>query len=262
MWWQNYASPTYINLGSIKIYYYSLILLVAVWSAYFLMTKINLKHKVKPDQLTDLVLLSMILGVIGGRLGFILQNSHFFLDNPTKIWQLTTGGLSIHGAIALVVIGLYFYGRKNKLKLLDLTDLLVMPVLLGQIIGRLGNYFNQELYGFPTDTFIGIFIDPAHRLAGYFSFEHFHPVFFYEMVALSIGLLFLYRAKLTKIGEKTWLYLIIFGSSRFIIEFWRIGDRTFLIFTLAQIISLILVGVGLYYWFKRSSFADNILQKK
>lgn len=230
-------------LGPIKIYYYSLCLLAAVWVGYGLALRQAKNHKLTANTVSDSIVLALISGVIGGRLVFVLQNLTYFSEQPGEILRITSGGLSIHGAILGGAFALWLFCRKYKLSFVKLTDALSLPLLAGQIIGRLGNYFNQELFGYPTNLPWAISIDPINRPAGYFSETLFHPVFAYEMILNAIGLAILWRLQphFKKPGQLATAYLIVFAISRFIAEIFRISDRLFWNLSLAQVVSLALL---------------------
>lgn len=242
----NTPPPDGFWLGSIRIYYYSLCLLAAVWAAYWLAIKRLTPKPLSREKVTDLILILLMTGILGGRFGYVIQNIDYYSQQPMEIWQLSSGGLSIHGAIAAGLIALWVYAKRKGLQFFDLTDRLAIPVLAGQLLGRFGNFFNQELFGYPTQLPWKIFIDPAHRPPGYFTDSFFHPTFLYEIILNGIGLFVIARLSLKKPGQLTGAYFIIFGTSRFVTEIFRISDRLIGPLSVAQLISLALVGVGIW----------------
>lgn len=156
-----------------------------------------------------------------------LTTSHY-LSNPLDILAFWVGGFGIPGTIIGGLVALWFAARKVDLPLWELTDVLAPGLLLAQSIGRLGNYFNQELYGLPTDLPWAIFIQPDHRLRGYEQFEFYHPLFAYE-VLLTLGgvilLLWLARGKFAnrlKTGDLFLVYLAYYSFVRFLLEALRL----------------------------------------
>lgn len=237
----NVPPPASFQIGGLTTYYYSLTILVAVWTGYW-MGLLQLRRLKLPTQLLQDSLIYVLLGLlVGGRLGFVAQNLTYFSSHPNLILITTTGGLSIHGAIVGASVALYWFSKQAKHSFWQLTDLYCLPLLIGQIIGRLGNYFNQELFGYPTNVPWAIPIDPSHRPADYSQFSHFHPVFAYEMLLLMAGFFILYRFNGNKAGQLTLWYLLIYSLARFTIEFWRISDRLVLGLSLAQLISLMII---------------------
>ncbi len=230
-----------LHLGPISLYWYSLVLLIALWSAYFLLLRQARRYQLTREIILDSLIVVLIGGVIGARLGYVLQNIPTDTEQWFSIIKITSGGLSIHGALIGGVIGLAGYARRHRLSLLTLTDCYTLPVLLGQVIGRFGNYFNQELYGYPTHLPWKLAVDPEYRPKQYPFASTFHPTFLYESLFNLIGLIVLHRLNLRKKGQLSLGYLVVFSLSRFLTEIWRISDRVIGVFSLAQLISLALL---------------------
>lgn len=156
-----------------------------------------------------------------------LTTSHY-LSNPLDILAFWVGGFGIPGAILGGLIGLWFAARKMELPFWELTDVLAPGLLIAQSIGRLGNYFNQELYGIPTNVPWAIFIQPDHRLKGYEQFEIYHPLFAYEALLTLLGvvlLLWLARGRFAeqlKTGDLFLVYLAYYSLVRFLLESLRL----------------------------------------
>lgn len=241
-----FTPPQGIQVGPFFVYFYSLMLLIATWVGYLLAEREAKKNQLPRGTVLDLIAPLLIAGVLGARVGYVLQNLGYYLNSPLDIFHLTTGGLSIHGALISGAIALYFFARSRKLPLFKLTDTFVRPLLAAQIIGRLGNYFNQELFGYPTDVAWKLLIDPTHRPPQYQNASFFHPTFLYEMLLNSIGLFLLYRLKPKKEGQLTFTYLIVYGAARLITEMFRLSDRLVWHFSLAQIISIAIIIAALY----------------
>ena len=150
-----------------------------------------------------------------------------------------------------MLLGFLFVAKVKNLDLLKSLDLAAPSIILGQAIGRLGNYINQEGFGPPTNLPWGVFIGPQNRPAQYFLYSRFHPTFFYEVLLnLIFFILLLYLAGKLKIkGQVFALYLIFYSVARSISEIWRIdtwivdGVKIAYIFSLAAFIC----GVGLFW---------------
>lgn len=250
-----------LQLGVFHLYWYSLCLLFGVGFSFMVAQKQNIRLKagLTNNQLTDLIAIALAFGIIGGRLGFVAQNVGYFKQNLSQILNFTSGGLSIHGAILTGLLAVLIYARRTNRPLLVLTDLLALPLLGGQIFGRLGNYFNQELFGYPTQLPWKIFIAPENRPSRYELEAFFHPTFLYEMLLNSLGFWLLWRWKVKSIGQLTGGYLIIFALTRFIVEFWRISDRVLWNLSAAQLISLGLLAIS--YPLLTLGSSNNIFQK-
>jgi phosphatidylglycerol:prolipoprotein diacylglycerol transferase len=141
------------------------------------------------------------------------------------IWN---GGLGIPGAVIGGAIVLYFYSRGHQISFGEWADIIAPSLALGQAVGRWGNYFNQELYGGPTNLPWKIFIDPAHRLDAYKNVEYYHPLFFYESLwnffnmALLLWISRRYASSL-KTGDLFLIYLIVYPVGRFFLDFLRLN---------------------------------------
>ena len=230
-----------------------------------------------PDHVWNGIGWCIILGVIGARLYHILTPSPSmaavgiespldYFRNPYQIINLRNGGLGIYGGIVGGAIGLWWYTRRHKLPTLAWADLSVIGLSLGQTIGRWGNFFNQELYGGPTDLPWAITIEANYRLPEFADFSRFHPAFLYESLwnlLTFITLLTLYRryGGRLKAGDLTAIYLIAYAIGRTLLEMVRLDSRTVAlggmrfsisIATLVSLIIAVLMGVWLV---KRHGFA-------
>ena len=168
-------------------------------------------------------------GVIGARVYHLFTGydwSEKGLAGTVKIWE---GGLSIWGAVAGGALALIWSARKRNLDTLLLCDALGPAVIIGQGIGRWGNYFNQELFGRPTTLPWGLEILPKHRPAGYIQYETFHPTFLYESLwcfAVFGVIVALERKGLLKRGQSLTLYIALYTFERFFMELLRVDDAT------------------------------------
>jgi len=145
----------------------------------------------------------IIWGVIGARLWFVFApplssiqmglTTQYYLSNPLDLLSLWVGGYGIPGLWIGGLIALIFVSRQQDIPLFDLADLFAPGFVLVHLIGRLGNYFNQELYGLPTSLPWKIFIAPEYRLAGFESVEYYHPLFAYEAILMLITFIILLR---------------------------------------------------------------------
>ena len=151
----------------------------------------------------------------------------YYFSNPLQILNTRKGGLGIPGAVIGGILALWIYTKRKGLKMTTWADIIVPGLALAQAIGRWGNFFNQELYGPPTNLPWGIYIDEAHRLAGYEAFSKFHPMFLYESLwnLFNFFLLMLigrkYEEKLVS-GDLLYIYLIVYPVGRFLLEFIRL----------------------------------------
>jgi phosphatidylglycerol:prolipoprotein diacylglycerol transferase len=158
------------------------------------------------------------------------------------------GGFGFPGALIGGIIALFFFAKINKYNFNELADILSPSIALGQVIGRLGNFFNQELYGLPTNLPWKISISPEHRLFGYETVEFYHPLFAYDSILNLINLIFLlwisrnYEEKL-KPGALFLIYLLNASIIRFVLEFLRLDVATYHNININQVFML---GVGIF----------------
>jgi len=249
--------PILFDLGIIKIYYYSFFFIIAVLLGLFLIGKFAKKAKLDPGQVDNLIFYLFIFGLVGARLYHVIfYNLNYFTIYPWQIFYFWQGGIAIQGAIIGCIITLYFYSQKHHLNFWQYSDVFVLPLILGQAIGRFGNYFNQELYGQPTALPWGIPINPLHRLSGYENFIYYHPIFFYEAILnlfLFIILLFLFYKKNLKEGSLTLIYLIGYSVIRFFMEFLRIElVVTIYGFRFSQIVCLLIIFISTVIFFYKN----------
>jgi phosphatidylglycerol:prolipoprotein diacylglycerol transferase len=184
---------------------------------------------------------ALVLGIIGARLYHVMTPSPSmeavgiyspldYFRNPYQLINLRNGGLGIYGGIVGGAVGLWIYTRRQRIPSLAWADLAAVGMPLGQAIGRWGNYFNQELYGRPTDLPWGVFIDPAYRLPAFSEYGRFHPAFLYESMwswltfFLLLSLARRYAHKLLT-GDLMALYLIMYAIGRTLLEMVRLDSR-------------------------------------
>ncbi len=200
-------------------------------------------------------LVSVTGGIVGARLLFVFYNFSYFSAYPSEIPAIWHGGWVWHGGLIGGALALFVYSRIKKIPFLLLTDILAPCLALAQSIGRWGNYFNQELYGKPTDLPWALFIDIEHRMTGFESSAYFHPTFLYESLWSFVLFIVLFlvsirfaipRGATIQPGLITALYLFFASLGRFGIEFIRIDDvPIFWGLRAPQWIALTLIGVAI-----------------
>ncbi len=256
------------NGQSFPIYWYGILIVAGALVGAFIAAREAQRRGVDPDHVWNALLISLILGVIGARLYHVVSTPtgtsiglDYYLQNPAEILNFRQGGLGIYGAVAGGILGIYLYARWAKINFLQLVDIGMPGLAFGQTIGRWGNFFNQELYGFPTDLPWGIPIDAAHRLPQFADLAtypvettRFHPTFLYESLwNLGVGIILLLAARRwakEKPGDLFLLWGILYGFGRFLVEFQRPDAWLISGVATAQIIGLALVvicGVALAY---------------
>ena len=226
--------PEGFSIGSWFVRFYGIILMSGAVAGAFLAVWEAKRRGYDPDIVWDLFIYLLIGGIIGARVWHILTPSPstgitagWYLSHPLDALAVWKGGLGIPGAVIGGLITLYFYARKTGIDFAEWTDIASPSLALGQAIGRWGNFFNQELYGAPTNLPWKIFIDPAHRLTGYLDVAYYHPLFLYESLWNLMNMFLLIwisrrYAESLKSGDIFLVYLIIYPVGRFFLDFLRL----------------------------------------
>jgi phosphatidylglycerol:prolipoprotein diacylglycerol transferase len=231
-------------LGPLYIRFYGIILMLGAVAGGFLAAAEVKRRGRDPEMVWDLLVYLIIGGVVGARLWHVFTpppssiaqgfTVNYYLTHPLDALAIWKGGLGIPGAVMGGLVALFLYCRSNnEISFLDWVDIGAPSLALGQAIGRWGNFFNQELYGAPTNLPWKIFIDPLHRLAGYADVAYYHPLFAYESLldlANMLLLLWLVRqyAGRLKRGDVFNVYLIFYPIVRFGLDFLRLdASRAF-----------------------------------
>ena len=239
-----------LDLGFIKIKWYSFFILLGVLIASLLIFKESKKKKVPEDYLTNLIFYGLLIGILGARLYYVLFNLNYYLSQPQEIIMIWNGGLAIHGGIISTLIFLIFYSKKNNIKINIITDIISVGLIIAQAIGRWGNFFNQEAYGRVVKlSFLKKLHLPNFIINGmYINNEYREPTFLYESILNIVGfviLIIIRKNKKLHTGTITSLYLIWYGIVRIIIESFRSDSLMLGNFKIAQIISLISIISGI-----------------
>ncbi|MBI5876199.1 MAG: prolipoprotein diacylglyceryl transferase [Chloroflexi bacterium] len=255
--------------GVINVRWYGVVIVLGALAGAWLSSKEAARRGENPSAVWDALFIALILGLLGARLYHVVSSPaagvvtfQYYLDNPwinvslagltfpfPRVLAIWEGGLGIFGGILGGLLGVLLFVRWNKLNPLRWLDIGAVGLLLGQAIGRWGNYFNQELYGNPTTAPWGIPIDEAHRLPQFQALSDltlFHPTFLYESLLCLVGvgaLLFIGRRWRDQLldGDLASIYLIIYALIRFFTEFQRPDAWLFAGVPVAQIVSSVLL---------------------
>ncbi len=248
--------PILFYWNGIKVHWYGFLIVIGIILATSIAIKLASYYKISKELILDLVFWLIIGGVVGARIYHIGLEYNYYLNNPWETFKIWEGGLAIHGAIIAGIIILLLFARfssglsENYKKNFWLLASIAAPCLmLSQAIGRWGNYFNQELFGRPTDLPWGIAIDVANRPLNYLESEYFHPTFLYESLGnlLIFFILIGIHIFLIKKQKQNWevvviTYLILYSLLRFTTEIIRI-DPTPMAWGLRfpQVISILII---------------------
>jgi len=229
--------PIHIGDFSYTIHFYGIIIMLGTLAGAFLANREAKRRGYNPDILWDMLIYLIIGAVIGARIWHIFSppptslaqgiTTIYYLTHPLAAIAIWNGGLGLPGGVIGGVVVMYFYSRKHDLDFAVWLDIAAPGLALGQAIGRWGNFFNQELYGAPTNLPWAIYIDPQHRMAGFTDQAYYHPLFLYESLwnlANVILLLWLGRrfSDRLKKGELFLIYMFNYAIGRFSLDFLRL----------------------------------------
>ncbi len=240
------------NLFSIPVYWYGICMACAIFMAIIVAN--SLLNRQYPSHGKDIIIaespIVIIAGILGARLYFCLLNFSYYSLHPLEILDIREGGLSVHGGLIFGILALLWVARKYKIPFLKLLDVMGVATILGQSVGRWGNYFNSEAYGLPVSgQHWGLFIPQERRIAEFANYSLFHPTFLYESILdfLSFCVLLFIYLKLGKrySGFVFFTYLILYSVIRFFVEKIRV-DSAFNIgvIPIAEVVSVVLFVVG------------------
>jgi phosphatidylglycerol:prolipoprotein diacylglycerol transferase len=255
-----FSSPGAIALqiGPLAIRWYGLLIATGVLLGTTLAHREAIRRGQDPEKLLNVIVLTVIIGLVGGRLYYVLFNWDYYGAHPSRIVAVWEGGLAIHGGLIAGALTSILYCWRAKLPLLVTLDIMAPCVAIAQAIGRWGNFFNQEAFGVPTDLPWKLYIDPAHRPPQLAAYEYFHPTFLYESfwnLLVFVVLWFGLRKRLQgKPGALTLCYLGVYSVGRFFVEGLRIDSLMLGTYRAAQVMSLLLVagcGIGLLLMVRR-----------
>lgn len=238
-----------IDLGFIQVYWYSIFICLAALGACIVIYLESKKMKIDKDFIVNLAFSTILWGIIGARLYYVLFNLDYYLSNPLEILEIWNGGLAIHGGMIAGTLCVIYNCKKYNVDTLRTIDIIVVGLILGQAIGRWGNFFNSEAYGSITtlehlkNLHLPEFIINGMYILG----EYRKPTFLYESILNIIGfiiLLIFRRKREIKKGQITGLYLMWYAVVRFFIEMLRSDSLMLGGFKVAMLVSIIMFVIG------------------
>lgn len=243
--------PVALSIGPINLYWYGLTYLIGFVLSYFFARRRAQRDDtpVGPSEVEDLIFYGAIGVILGGRIGYLL---FYGWDNVMADWryiyQFGKGGMSFHGGLLGVLVAMAWFARKKGRGFFEITDFVAVFTPLGLFCGRIGNFINGELWGGPTDLPWGFLVDGVVR----------HPSMLYEAILEGLvlfAILALYSRVPRPIGRISGLFLIGYGTFRFLVEFVRIPDAHIGYVaggwvTMGQILSTPMILFGLYLFFR------------
>lgn len=252
--------PKTFSVFGFQIALYGVLIGIGVLSGVLIAAYIARKEKVDPDIIWDFVIYAIIFSIIGARIYYVIFSWDMYKDNLLEIFNLRNGGLAIYGGVIAAFITLYVYCRIKKQSFLQIADICVPGLVLGQVIGRWGNFTNREVFGEYTDNLFAmrlpieavrnrdISANIAAHIADGTNYIQVHPTFLYESLwnLILLCIMLLYRSHKKFEGEMWLLYLGGYGLGRFWIEGIR-TDQLYVIGTtipVSQLLAIVLVVIS------------------
>ncbi|WEA46140.1 prolipoprotein diacylglyceryl transferase [Priestia aryabhattai] len=250
-------NPIAFYLGPIPVHWYGIIIGLGAFLGFLLASREGKKRGLSSETISDLLLLALPIAILTARIYYVIFEWSYYKENPGEIIAIWHGGIAIHGGIIGAVLTAIWFCRKKNLSFWKMADVLAPSLLLGQAIGRWGNFMNQEAHGGPVTRQFLESIHLPHFIINqmYINGTYYHPTFLYESVWNIVGVIVLIvlRKTILKRGETFLLYLTWYSIGRFFVE----GLRTdSLMLTshirIAQLVSLLcLIGSLFLLWYRR-----------
>ena len=224
-------SPILFELGPIAIRWYSLSYIVGfifAWKYIQYLSKqrsfFNKNHNIQIKDVDDLIFFGILALIFGARLGYVIfYNPLYYISDPLKILYIWEGGLSFHGGLIGIILTIFLFTKTRNFSFLMIADLVCASAPVGIFFGRISNFINAELYGRPTDIFIGIIFPNTDGL-------YRHPSQIYEalfeglVIFIILNVMIHKYRKLKQSGFISGMFLLLYGLFRFLIEFTREPD--------------------------------------
>lgn len=246
--------PTLFEWGPLAVRWYGLLIASAVLIGVSLSQHLARRRNLDPELLSDLAIWLVIAAIPSARLYYVLFQWQEYAQHPDQIVAIWRGGIAIHGAVIGGLIATLIFARIRQVSFWQLADLVAPSLILGQAIGRWGNFFNSEAFGAPTDLPWKLYIPPERRPPGYEQFAFFHPTFLYESIwnlvvfAILLRLFFwgLKHPATLKVGTLFLVYLVGYSAGRIWIEGLRTDSLMLGPLRVAQLVSLIQIAIGTF----------------
>ena len=218
------------HLGPFPLRAYALCIILGIFLAVWVTDRRWRARGGSAGTVADIAVWAVPFGIIGGRIYHVVSSPQAYFGeggHPVDALRIWNGGLGIWGAVAFGALGAWIGCRRRGIPLPPFGDALAPGLALAQAVGRWGNWFNQELFGRPTDLPWGLEIDPAHRPEGYADSATFHPTFLYESLwLLAVAAILVWADRRFRMGHGRVfaLYVVLYTAGRGLIETVRIDD--------------------------------------
>ena len=247
-------SPVAFTIGGFEIRWYSILIVISVIIAYVMIINESDRFKIKHEFVFNMMFWTLIIGIIGARLYYVLFNFKDYVNNPIEILKVWKGGLAIHGGLLAGLITLIIYCKRYNMRVGKILDIVVVPLILGQAIGRWGNFFNHEAYGdllsgtLSYDALANMKIIPKFIINNMYINGSYHlPMFYFESIWCLIGfiiMLVLRRRRYIKEKQILGFYLMWYGVARVVIEIFRTDSLMIGNIKVAIVVSVLMFIIG------------------
>lgn len=255
---------SFVDIGSISIKWYAVLILIGAFSAFYVSTKNLQKLGYPSGMIDDLFFGSLVSGIVGARLWYVLfYDLQTYIANPISILMTWQGGMAIQGGLLLGALFAFFFLKRKGISFMRFADAIVPNILIAQAIGRWGNFMNQEAYGKIVDeayfNLFPAFIKNNMLIGGAYR----EPTFLYESVLNIVGFILivyvLKRFSDNRRGDLMYAYLMWYGVTRFWVEGLRTDSLMFMGFRMAQLTSVAFILIGLL---GKLGVYDRFMKKK
>ena len=239
-----------VSIGPINIYWYSFLIMVAVFVGWGIAIRYVKREGISVNAFNDMIIYTILVAVLGARVYYVLFNFEAYEDDFLGVFKIWEGGLAIYGAIIAGIVYILWFCRKRRLGFVKMLDVMSLSLLLGQAIGRWGNFFNQEAYGGEcTKEFLVNLHLPQFIIDGmYIDGVYYQPTFLYESIWCFVGvfiLMYIRKRSVGKVGKQVSFYLIWYGIGRVVIESMRSDSLYIGSYRVSQIVSIIFIIIGI-----------------
>lgn len=248
-------NPVAFSLGGLDIRWYGILIATGIVLAFIVVQREMVKRGMHPDFLTDLLVWAVPISIVSARIYYVIFSWEYYKDNPGKILQIWEGGIAIHGALIGAFATTYVFTKLRGVSFWKTVDIAAPGILIGQIIGRWGNFMNQEAHGGPvSEHFLETTIIPDW-IMNQMTIEGvtYHPTFLYESLWNLVGLviILLLRRVSLKRGEMFLFYLTWYSIGRYFIEGMRMDSLYGGTLRAAQVVSILTIIVAVIFFIVR-----------
>lgn len=251
--------PQYWSIAGLNLQFYGTIIAAAAGTGYWLALK--RQKLLNSDSAETIIFWAVVGGFVGARLYHVVSELGYYWARPAQIPAIWNGGLSIYGAGLGGLLAVYLYWKYRKgaagASMLSILDWLTPSVIIGQIIGRFGNFLNYELYGLPTQLPWKMFVPVQFRMPPFEMNQFFHPLFLYEAAGSAVILVLVLKLKL-RTGSLFLMWVFLYNVMRFFLEFMRVDSVVYGGIRVNAVLSLALAGIAAFVWHQLKSSQNAV----